>query len=258
GRGEKEKKKKGNESIGASLDLAAMEYNFPPLHEQVLFKIKLGTETPGIEGSSFAFFYICVLRLTGIPGTGLTGSTLIYNVIATFTCKCTEGTAGKSNFTATPNVTMNTDIGSSVNLIDPHTSTAVSPTSPSKNGSANNNGGEQYSEDGVALLYAASLLKEELSHVPVWMKFHDVPLVAYTSDGNSFKALNAKNLDIEEVVTGNKATTSGTQEDRLKQLKKTTVDDDYDPYDDDVYEGNDISEYIKTICDDLDIKVCGR
>ncbi|GKC02715.1 primary amine oxidase-like protein [Tanacetum coccineum] len=30
---------------------------------------------------------------------------------------------------------------------------------------------------------SASLLKEELSRVTVWVKFHDVPLVAYTSDG---------------------------------------------------------------------------
>lgn len=30
-----------------------------------------------------------------------------------------------------------------------------------------------------------SLLKEELSCVPVWVKFHDVHLVAYTSDGLS-------------------------------------------------------------------------
>ncbi|GJY72420.1 chalcone--flavonone isomerase [Tanacetum coccineum] len=29
---------------------------------------------------------------------------------------------------------------------------------------------------------SVSLLKEELSHVPVWVKFHDVPLVASTSD----------------------------------------------------------------------------
>ncbi|GJZ08935.1 putative ribonuclease H-like domain-containing protein [Tanacetum coccineum] len=34
----------------------------------------------------------------------------------------------------------------------------------------------------------ASLLKEDLSHVLVWVKFHDVPLVAYTSDGLSLIA----------------------------------------------------------------------
>ncbi|GJZ48198.1 zinc knuckle CX2CX4HX4C containing protein, partial [Tanacetum coccineum] len=29
---------------------------------------------------------------------------------------------------------------------------------------------------------SVSLLKEELSHVPLWVMFHDVPLVTYTSD----------------------------------------------------------------------------
>ncbi|GJU67077.1 zinc knuckle CX2CX4HX4C containing protein [Tanacetum coccineum] len=35
---------------------------------------------------------------------------------------------------------------------------------------------------------SVSLLKEELSYVPVWVKFHDVLLVAYTSDGSSLMA----------------------------------------------------------------------
>ncbi|GJS06408.1 ribonuclease H-like domain-containing protein [Tanacetum coccineum] len=35
---------------------------------------------------------------------------------------------------------------------------------------------------------SVSLLKEELSYVPVWVRFHDVPLVAYTLDGLSLMA----------------------------------------------------------------------
>ncbi|GKC22238.1 zinc knuckle CX2CX4HX4C containing protein [Tanacetum coccineum] len=35
---------------------------------------------------------------------------------------------------------------------------------------------------------SVSLLKEDLSHVPVWVKFHDVSFVAYTSDGLSLIA----------------------------------------------------------------------
>ncbi|GJV63148.1 ribonuclease H-like domain-containing protein [Tanacetum coccineum] len=35
---------------------------------------------------------------------------------------------------------------------------------------------------------SVSHFKEELSHVPVWAKFYDVPLVAYTSDGLSLMA----------------------------------------------------------------------
>nr|GEV05953.1 hypothetical protein [Tanacetum cinerariifolium] len=34
--------------------------------------------------------------------------------------------------------------------------------------------------------------------------------------------------------------------------------DDYDPYDDDMYENHDLSEYLQSICDDLDITVRGR
>nr|GEV08239.1 zinc knuckle CX2CX4HX4C [Tanacetum cinerariifolium] len=33
------------------------------------------------------------------------------------------------------------------------------------------------------------ILKKELWHVPFWVKFHDVPLVAYTSDGLSLMAM---------------------------------------------------------------------
>ncbi|GJZ54719.1 zinc knuckle CX2CX4HX4C containing protein [Tanacetum coccineum] len=98
---------------------------------------------------------------------------------------------------------------------------------------------------------SVSLLMEEFLWVPVWVKFHDVPLVAYTSDGldlismktcdnlvmavpnlegngstkktirieyecepprNSFEALNVESPIIEKVTTGSKAITSGTQE----------------------------------------------
>ncbi|GJU35655.1 hypothetical protein Tco_1184009 [Tanacetum coccineum] len=34
--------------------------------------------------------------------------------------------------------------------------------------------------------------------------------------------------------------------------------DDYDPYDDDMYENHDMSEHLQSICDDLDTTVCGR
>nr|GEW20207.1 hypothetical protein [Tanacetum cinerariifolium] len=34
--------------------------------------------------------------------------------------------------------------------------------------------------------------------------------------------------------------------------------DDYDPYDDDMYENHDLSEHLQSICDDLDITIYGR
>nr|GEW40491.1 hypothetical protein [Tanacetum cinerariifolium] len=43
----------------------------------------------------------------------------------------------------------------------------------------------------------------------------------------------------------------------LEQWKKTKRDDDYDPYDDDLYESHDISENLQAICDELDITVHG-
>nr|GEW51885.1 hypothetical protein [Tanacetum cinerariifolium] len=45
----------------------------------------------------------------------------------------------------------------------------------------------------------------------------------------------------------------------LEQLRDSYLDnDDYDPYDDDMYENHDLSEHLQSICDDLDITVYGR
>ncbi|GJW28202.1 ATPase, F1/V1/A1 complex, alpha/beta subunit [Tanacetum coccineum] len=44
----------------------------------------------------------------------------------------------------------------------------------------------------------------------------------------------------------------------LEQWRDSYPDnDDYDPYDDDMYENHDLSEHLQSICDDLDISVCG-
>nr|GEY91235.1 hypothetical protein [Tanacetum cinerariifolium] len=50
-------------------------------------------------------------------------------------------------------------------------------------------------------LPSVSLLKEELSHVPVWVKFHDIPLVTYTSDGLSLMATNIGTLMMLDLYT---------------------------------------------------------
>ncbi|GKC23732.1 hypothetical protein Tco_1025882 [Tanacetum coccineum] len=45
----------------------------------------------------------------------------------------------------------------------------------------------------------------------------------------------------------------------LEQWRDSYLDnDDYDPYDDDMYENHDLSEHLQSICDDLDITVHGR
>ncbi|GKA05364.1 hypothetical protein Tco_0684484 [Tanacetum coccineum] len=44
----------------------------------------------------------------------------------------------------------------------------------------------------------------------------------------------------------------------LEQLRETNRDDDYDPYDDDLYESHDMYDHLQSICDDLDITIRGR
>nr|GEW66991.1 hypothetical protein [Tanacetum cinerariifolium]GEW80839.1 hypothetical protein [Tanacetum cinerariifolium] len=44
----------------------------------------------------------------------------------------------------------------------------------------------------------------------------------------------------------------------LKQWRLTKRDDDYDPYDDDLYENHDMFDHLQAICDDLDITVRDR
>ncbi|GKD15957.1 hypothetical protein Tco_1205115, partial [Tanacetum coccineum] len=44
----------------------------------------------------------------------------------------------------------------------------------------------------------------------------------------------------------------------LEQWRETNMDDEYDPYDDDLYDGHDMSENLQAICDDWGIKVHGR
>ncbi|GJT05810.1 primary amine oxidase-like protein [Tanacetum coccineum] len=49
---------------------------------------------------------------------------------------------------------------------------------------------------------SVSLLKKDLSCVPLWVKFHDVPLVVYTSDGLSLIATKiAFGRHLEEIHT---------------------------------------------------------
>nr|GEY14350.1 hypothetical protein [Tanacetum cinerariifolium] len=44
----------------------------------------------------------------------------------------------------------------------------------------------------------------------------------------------------------------------LEQWRKTYRDDDYDLYDDDLYESHDMHDHLLAICDNLIMKVCGR
>ncbi|GJT80281.1 hypothetical protein Tco_1054623 [Tanacetum coccineum] len=66
----------------------------------------------------------------------------------------------------------------------------------------------------------------------------DWKLVLVDDDGKPLKSLN----------TGS-GSGYGTKS-LLEQWRETTVDDDYDPHDDDVYEGHDISENLQDVCHD--------
>nr|GEU68368.1 hypothetical protein [Tanacetum cinerariifolium] len=53
--------------------------------------------------------------------------------------------------------------------------------------------------------------------------------------------------------------TSIMESDSEVEVRDSYMDnDDYDPYDDDMYENHDLSEHLQSICDDLDITVRGR
>nr|GEZ14685.1 hypothetical protein [Tanacetum cinerariifolium] len=136
----------------------------------------------------------------------------------------------------------------------------------------------------------ASLLKEDLSRVPVWVKFHDVPLVAYTSDGLSLIATKITPKRVVDKIDQGKGGSSGVDDEGfvevdysgdqdsehgieyvdnemasylaskpsevgygnkslLEKCRETYLNDDYDPYDDDMYEGQDIPDNIQSICD---------
>nr|GEV60526.1 hypothetical protein [Tanacetum cinerariifolium] len=41
-------------------------------------------------------------------------------------------------------------------------------------------------------------------------------------------------------------------------FRTTKLDDDYNPYDDNLYESHDMSENLQVICDDLDITARGQ
>ncbi|GJZ21080.1 hypothetical protein Tco_0558119, partial [Tanacetum coccineum] len=44
----------------------------------------------------------------------------------------------------------------------------------------------------------------------------------------------------------------------LERWRETKVGYEYDPYDDDLYDGHDVSENLHAICDDWDIKVTNK
>nr|GEV19675.1 hypothetical protein [Tanacetum cinerariifolium] len=76
----------------------------------------------------------------------------------------------------------------------------------------------------------------------------DEKLTLVDNDGKTLpKVVCKRNVDSDSEI-----------EDVVDDLATTKRDDDYDPYDDDLYESHDISENLQAICDELDITVRGR
>ncbi|GJY02651.1 hypothetical protein Tco_0360803 [Tanacetum coccineum] len=97
------------------------------------------------------------------------------------------------------------------------------------------------------------------------------------SNSNLFDVLNSVDHDVEEFANN---TPIGEKIDKIERqickgklrlldndgnpLVPTGIvdsyldNDDYGPYDDDMYENHDLSEHLQSICDDLDITVRGR
>nr|GEW91422.1 hypothetical protein [Tanacetum cinerariifolium] len=58
-------------------------------------------------------------------------------------------------------------------------------------------------------------------------------------------------------MSGKDESNKGYGTNSLEQWRDSYLDnDDYDPYNDDMYENHDLSEYLRSICDDLDITSC--
>ncbi|GJU09536.1 hypothetical protein Tco_1131932 [Tanacetum coccineum] len=81
---------------------------------------------------------------------------------------------------------------------------------------------------------------------------------------------NASGATTKDVPSAGQATASPAKGEKNTKDAETNWDsypdnDDYDPYDDDMYENHDLSEHLQAICDDLDIpkeqerlpEVCG-
>nr|GEW18076.1 hypothetical protein [Tanacetum cinerariifolium] len=86
-----------------------------------------------------------------------------------------------------------------------------------------------------------------------------------TSSGSSFMYIDndvecGSNTPIGIPTSGNDVSDKcyGTNT-LLEQWRDSYLDnDDYDPYDNDMYENHDLSEHLQSICDDLDLTVRGR
>nr|GEU40176.1 hypothetical protein [Tanacetum cinerariifolium] len=84
--------------------------------------------------------------------------------------------------------------------------------------------------------------------------------VDYSGDHDSEDEVEAVNNEMASYLASNSSRVRYDINSLLEQWRETygNADFDYDPYDDDMYEGQEILDNIQSICDNLDIKVDGR
>nr|GEX76473.1 hypothetical protein [Tanacetum cinerariifolium] len=101
-----------------------------------------------------------------------------------------------------------------------------------------------------------NLLKEDVSTALVWVKLCGVPVTAFRKDGLSAIASKLGKLRLLD-NDGNPLVPMGiVASDSEVDVRDSYPDnDDYDLYDDDMYENPDLSEHLQCICDDLDITI---
>ncbi|GJZ42660.1 zinc knuckle CX2CX4HX4C containing protein [Tanacetum coccineum] len=169
----KKNTKQGNCSSG--LLMVDVE-SFPPLHDHMVSSS--GGEFVVEQG----FTSIRNTSIEGYVSTGLPTSISIKNTTTTPMCEPSEGDDKTRKVTVSLDVAKEND---------------SSPTFSSNIASVE--GVEYVLRNGPSMIHgipiflnkwspSVSLLKEELCHVLVWVKFFDLPLVVYTSDGLTLMA----------------------------------------------------------------------
>ncbi|GJV57278.1 WRKY domain-containing protein [Tanacetum coccineum] len=78
--------------------------------------------------------------------------------------------------------------------------------------------------------------------------------VDYSGDQNSEDEIESIDNEMTNYLASKPLGVGYGTKSLLVQWRETYVNDDYDPYDDDMYEGQDIHDNIQSICDNLDIK----
>nr|GEY88574.1 hypothetical protein [Tanacetum cinerariifolium] len=112
-----------------------------------------------------------------------------------------------------------------------------------------------------------NLLEEAVGTVLVWVKLYGVPVTAFSEDGLSVIATKLGyytcNIHVEYEWKPPRCAyfkVFGHVQEEFSRVQDSHELDDYgyDPYDDDMYEGQEIPEMLQTFCNNLDIKVRGR